>query len=78
MAYGNEQRMWTLEEYIKEYESLEKQRDALLVMCTGLLGAMPPALQKKWPNIVKGAKAAIAKAQPSKQSVAPTKSGTSR
>lgn len=37
----------------------------LLNACVGLLGAMPPALQKKWPNNIKRAQKAIAKAEKS-------------
>lgn len=47
-------------------EQVTKQRDDLLAACKGLLGAMPPALQKKWPNNVRRAKAAIAKAKENK------------
>lgn len=35
----------------------------LLNACVGLLGAMPPALQKKWPNNVRRAQEAIAKVE---------------
>ncbi len=44
-------------------QDLRQQREVLLKACKGLLGAMPPALQKKWPNNVERAKQAIAKAE---------------
>lgn len=52
--------MGCTKEEVKDNAHLIADAPDLLKMCQALLGAMPPALQKKWPNIVRRAKKLIA------------------